>query len=339
MEIVGWILGISVVAVVLLLLGNRVVTQQWLAKPQPPGQMVLTKVGGFYVRDTGQGVFTVVIDSRLGGFSPEWWGIQDQLASSARVITYDRAGYGWSKAPTKPRSTKQIAVELNALLETLDVQTPLILVGHSQGGLNMQHFARLYPNRVAGAVFLDPISIDNWRFQNDLPARVYKGSGVDKSGGIKTLSILAQLGVLPMLKRLLMTSPPFFYYKDIPPAHVEMIWRHHLRPDSYQVVSNEYQMAYSLNNKQELLEQPFPNVPVVVMYHNPAKVIKEIVEYGGLSPEEAGEVETLWESLTRSYLALSPRSQWVNTESSHMIPLEQATLVSNTIRDMVQSLQ
>ncbi|MBN2818371.1 MAG: alpha/beta hydrolase, partial [Bacteroidales bacterium] len=54
------------------------------------------------------------------------------------------------------RTTIQIANELHALLESAKLTPPYILVGHSMGGLHIQTYAMLYPEDIAGMVFVDP---------------------------------------------------------------------------------------------------------------------------------------------------------------------------------------
>ena len=217
---------------------------------------------------------------------------------------------------------------------------PYILIGHSQGGLYVQHFTRLYPDEVAGCVFLDPVSPQNDRFAQELEAHVFRRSGVDKLPAIKLTELLCKLGVLPLLKPLLMESPPFYYYKNLPRDVVETLWRHHLRPELYETAVAEYSQAFQAANIQQLLERPFPSVPLIVVYHSAAIIIDEIVQYGGLSREEAQQVESLWERLTRSYLELASESRWVVAErSSHFIPLDQPDLVVAATTEMLTALE
>lgn len=331
------VIFIPIVLLVLFALLNRASADRWANVPKPPGVLV---DGRWYARITGSGKYTVLIESRLGGMSPEWWDLQDKLAHHARVISYDRAGYGWSAVSESPRSSATVARELHALLDRAGISGPYILLGHSQGCLYLQHFARLYPQEVAACVFLDPISHENGRFATELPTKVYQGSGVDKRGGIRMMGQLARLGLLPLLKPLLLQSPPFFYYRDFSRERVNTIWRQHLRRETYPVVWDEYDRAFTPENTRELLAQPFPAVPLVVLYHTPAVIMGEIIKYGGLSAEEAQQVEGMWEELTKSYLMLSPHSQWIVAEhSSHMIPLEAPELVINTVTTMIAELE
>lgn len=339
MHVIPFVLILAGAVLLWLILAHRWSVHRWLRAPRGHGRVVCGKNGRWHMQVQGSGDVTVVMESRLGGFAAEWWRVQALLAAQVRVVTYDRAGYGWSDQPTLPRSTEQIAHELREMLMAAGINGPLILVGHSQGALNVQHFARLYPQEVIGCVFLDPISHENGRFAAELPAHIYRSSGIDKSGGIRWMGWLCRLGLLPLFKPLLMQSPPFYYYGDMPSEAVAHIWRHHLRPATYRVVADEYRRAFTAANTAQLLAKPFPPVPVTVMYHSAAVIIAEIVQYGGLPEAEAQQVETLWEALTREYLALSAQHRWVTTDSSHMIHLDQPVLVAETVLEMVRAVQ
>ena len=103
----------------------------------------------------GSGGPIVVLDVGLGGSSLEWTLVVRQLRQTARVCTYDRAGYGRSDAGPLPRTSARIAEELHRLLRRAGENAPYILVGHSFGGYNMQLFARRYRDTVAGLVLID----------------------------------------------------------------------------------------------------------------------------------------------------------------------------------------
>lgn len=122
------------------------------------GEDHLVEIGThrLHMHSDGGGTPEVVIDTGLGDLSANWRAVQVQLAKQTRVITYDRGGYGSSDPGPMPRSALQIAAELHALLESAHVKGPVILVGHSLGGLNVQVFANRYSDRVAGLILLDP---------------------------------------------------------------------------------------------------------------------------------------------------------------------------------------
>jgi len=113
----------------------------------------------------GEGSPTVVIDLGLGDTTraerdPNWWlwyRPMDEIAETNKVCIYGRRGVlGSEPVPADPLRTTQDQVDaLNALIDELELETPLILVGWSIGGYNIRLFAGQHPEKVAGLVFVD----------------------------------------------------------------------------------------------------------------------------------------------------------------------------------------
>ena len=55
----------------------------------------------------------------LGFASAEWWPLQDEFSGHARVLTWDRPGYGESGPLLSPRSVSNIAAEGLELLSRM----------------------------------------------------------------------------------------------------------------------------------------------------------------------------------------------------------------------------
>ena len=72
------------------------------------------------------------------------------------MVAYDRAGIGGSEADGHAPTPTHVARKLHALLTSLGVDPPYVLVGHSWGGLLIRMFAAIYPEEVAGLVYVDP---------------------------------------------------------------------------------------------------------------------------------------------------------------------------------------
>jgi hypothetical protein len=67
--------------------------------------------------------------------------------------------------------------------------------------------------------------------------------------------------------------------------------------------------------------------------------VDEIVKYGGLSVEQAQQVDQLWEELIREYLTLSPRSEWITTtHASHSIHTTEPELLLSVVQTMLAQL-
>lgn len=117
---------------------------------------------------SGQGSPTVILESGMGVPAMGWLKVQPEVAEFSRVCSYDRAGYGWSEAGPKPRTSLQIAKELRALLDASDEKAPYVLVGHSFGGYNVRVFTEMYPDDVVGIVLVDAEHGDEERRIADL---------------------------------------------------------------------------------------------------------------------------------------------------------------------------
>jgi pimeloyl-ACP methyl ester carboxylesterase len=152
------------IVIVLSLLGPFVASAVARGEGPPPAAPQSRKVDigggrGLSLLTQGVGAPTVVIEAGMGSApveSGEWKAVCDELAKTNRVCVYDRAGLGASDpAPKLPRTARDVARDLHALLVAAQVPGPYVMVGHSIGGLNVLAFADLYPHDVAGVVLVD----------------------------------------------------------------------------------------------------------------------------------------------------------------------------------------
>lgn len=108
----------------------------------------------------GEKGIPIVILTGMGCSFYEWYEVTKSLAKSNRVIMFHRAGLGLSQLRQEVRNTNAVVEELNQLLQVLKIYEPIILVGHSYGGLCVQHYVRVFPEKVAGIVLIDSTSVD-----------------------------------------------------------------------------------------------------------------------------------------------------------------------------------
>jgi hypothetical protein len=144
-KVMGVLLGVMLLSVILWI--------AWLII-RPP----LIDVGGYRLeaRVKGTGNPAVVFETGFTGGIPLYWKLQDGIAEHTRTLVYERAGLGRSDPGPQPRTAEQMARDLHSLLAALDIRPPVVLVGHSAGGLFMRVFAHDYPAEVAAMVFIDP---------------------------------------------------------------------------------------------------------------------------------------------------------------------------------------
>jgi pimeloyl-ACP methyl ester carboxylesterase len=82
----------------------------------------------------GTGKPTLVLESGGGESASQWKRILAKLAQQTHVIAYSRAGFGRSD-PTGSASPQASVRELHQLLQALGERAPVVIAGHSWGGL------------------------------------------------------------------------------------------------------------------------------------------------------------------------------------------------------------
>jgi pimeloyl-ACP methyl ester carboxylesterase len=89
-----------------------------------------------------------------------WNAVFTRIAELGPVVAYDRRGVGQSEFDGEPQTLTHVAGSLHSLLVEMKVTPPLVLVGHSYGGLIVSAYARDYAREVAGLVYLDAPDTD-----------------------------------------------------------------------------------------------------------------------------------------------------------------------------------
>ena len=99
------------------------------------------------------GAPTVVLSNSLGSTHRMWDPQLTELERRFRVVRYDTRGHGRSPVPAGPYSIDDLADDLVALLDQLDVPRAH-LVGLSLGGMTAMRVAGRHPDRVARLALL-----------------------------------------------------------------------------------------------------------------------------------------------------------------------------------------
>jgi pimeloyl-ACP methyl ester carboxylesterase len=274
------------------------------------GRMV--EVGGYKLHMIEEGQNhngpTVIIETGSGETSFGWRSIQSEIAKFARVITYDRAGYGSSDASLLVRTSENIIKELHTMLHNSGVPTPYILVGHSFGGLNMQLFASTYSDEVAGVILVDSLNEKDFQktsvtlYENSMNYVMKSKKIMESYFGIKRL--MSDLGIH---KIKAMRLPTKFVVSDINE-------RSHFADDAEQL----RQVDQSLGDK-------------------PLIVISAGKPWPG---EENADLNSVWPKLQADLVKKSLRGkQMIAERSGHRINVEQPEIIVDAVRDMVAELR
>ncbi|MER7445229.1 alpha/beta fold hydrolase [Micromonospora avicenniae] len=154
------------------------------SETQPMSSSNQAPMGRFYEVDgrrlllhrSGTGGPAVVFLPGASAFGLDYLNIHDRVAQFATSVVYDRGGTGWSGPADLPRSLADVAVELRQLLRIAEVSSPYVLVAHSIGGAYARRYAQLFPEEVAGVVYLDAFHEDWEKYLPRLRAQQVPGS-------------------------------------------------------------------------------------------------------------------------------------------------------------------
>jgi pimeloyl-ACP methyl ester carboxylesterase len=103
---------------------------------------------------------TALLIHGLGSSSCFYRTITPSLKSTIRCIALDTPGSGLSELGKAKQSVFSIAQDAVGLLDELQVQEKVVLVGHSMGGIVANYIAAEYPDRVKGVVLIGPVNPD-----------------------------------------------------------------------------------------------------------------------------------------------------------------------------------
>src|ERR1700742_4728927 len=201
MHTLAWIAGITVVLAAAGALYHALATRRDHKLYPPLGRLVDLGTHRLHILETGRvnGGPTIVLEAGLMSTVRSWTYLQRELSRSFRVVSYDKAGLGWSDLAPMPRTADQIVAELHAFLDRADVPPPYVLVGHSFGGLTVPLFAARFPKEVVGVVLVDPVVPAEWHRPSDHNRRLVSiGAKV-----CRRAAVLARIGVIRFIAALI----------------------------------------------------------------------------------------------------------------------------------------
>ncbi len=201
--------GISVVLLIICFLAAAQIAYQSIPYIEPPGKMYsVNGIGEIHMHCTGpedNGKPTIIIIS--GGTTPSfaYFDLQEKLPETVRTCTYDTAGIGWSPANDIPHTTKNLSNELHLLLQSVKIDGPIILAGHSLGGITSLIYSADHEEQVAGIAFID----SSHHNQYDYFGKAYSDATFKQIEGplpyVWLIELISNLGV-PKLMAIFNTS-------------------------------------------------------------------------------------------------------------------------------------
>jgi pimeloyl-ACP methyl ester carboxylesterase len=90
---------------------------------------------------------------RMGAFHFQRMRLSDEWGPQVRMIFYDQRGHGRSgEAPPETYTVTQLGKDLETLLQVIAPRGPIVLVGHSMGGMTVLSHARQFPQHYGGRI-------------------------------------------------------------------------------------------------------------------------------------------------------------------------------------------
>ncbi|MGG1329729.1 alpha/beta hydrolase [Bacillus tropicus] len=243
---------------------------------------------------------TVVIQTGMGCSFYDWFPIIEKLSQHFTVVSYHRPGYGKSELGNDSRTTRQATKELHMLLQKLDIHDPLILIGHSYGGLCAQHFAMLHENTLQALILVDSTSMNLHRLDElHLPISDQTDSDDMWLQKYNTYSKMDVDMLSNELKPMLAGQSR---------QQIELSTSPSLYKATASELSEWKNCARSLKELYKTLK-----VPLIVIGREPQYSIAQLIK-GGMPIEEATQLEAMWQELIHEQVHLSIHSQYILAE-------------------------
>jgi pimeloyl-ACP methyl ester carboxylesterase len=299
---------------------------------RPIGRLVEVDGRRVHLIDAGDGPAVVLVG---GTWAPavSWGRVIEELVPHVRVVAPDRPGLGWSDTAEMPRTPSAMADELSATLRATGITHPVVLVGHSYGGVVARVFADRYRAEVAGLVLLDAAHETQFeRFPEPVRRMTREMSGMmPRILGLAAAAVSVGLvAVRPgILDGILAGVGP-----------IEESTRTALRariatdPSVLRAMGREMRdllPGYAEVRGMGLADGSLGNVPLRIVSHGRPEGVPP-----KLGPEVAAEYENTWQALQLEQATLSSQGRRTVAEGvGHDIPNEAPKLVATAVREVV----
>ncbi|MES5847211.1 MULTISPECIES: alpha/beta hydrolase [unclassified Bacillus cereus group] len=264
---------------------------------------------------------TVVIQTGMTCSFYDWLTIIEKLSQHFTVVSYHRPGYGKSELRNHSRTTLQTTKELHMLLQKLDIHEPIILIGHSYGGLCAQHFAMLYENKLQSLILVDSTSMNLHRL-DELHLPISDQTDSDDMW-LQKYNTYSKMDV-DMLSNELKTM-----LADQSRQQIEFSTSPTLYKATASELSEWKNCARSIKELYKTIE-----VPLIVIGRDPQYSITQLTE-DGMQKEEATQLEAMWQELIHEQLQISINSQYILAEhAGHGIENDRPDIIIEAVQSV-----
>ncbi|WP_255451500.1 alpha/beta fold hydrolase [Bacillus sp. JAS102] len=264
---------------------------------------------------------TVVIQTGMTCSFYDWLPIIEKLSQQFTVVSYHRPGYGKSELGNDSRTTRQATKELHMLLQKLDIHDPIILIGHSYGGLCAQHFAMLHKDKLQALILVDSTSMNLHRL-DELHLPISDQTDSDDMW-LQKYNTYSKMDVHMLSNEL----------KPILANQSRQYIEFSTSPLLYKAAASELSewknCARSLKELYKTLK-----VPLIVIGRDPQHSIAQLIK-GGMPIEEATQLEAMWQELIHEQVHLSIHSQYILAEhAGHGIENDRPDIIIEAVHSL-----
>ncbi|MCU5205080.1 alpha/beta hydrolase [Bacillus cereus group sp. Bc252] len=264
---------------------------------------------------------TVVIQTGMTCSFYDWLPIIEKLSQHFTVVSYHRPGYGKSELGNDSRTIRQVTKELHMLLQKLAIHEPIILIGHSYGGLCAQHFAMLHEDKLQALILVDSTSMNLHRL-DELHLPISDQTDSDDMW-LQKYNTYSKMDVDMLSNEL----------KPILANQSRQYIEFSTSPTLYKATASELSTwkncARSIKELYKTLE-----VPLIVIGRDPQYSITQLTE-GGMQKEEATQLEAMWQELIDEQLQLSINSQYILAEhAGHGIENDRPDIIIEAVQSV-----
>lgn len=286
-----------------------------------PGRIYVVHARRMRIDCVGEGSPPLVLEAGGGNDGLTWGGVQPVLARTTRVCSYDRAGYGGSDAAPPPRDADQTAEELHGLLHAAGIQFPVVLMGHSIGGLYIRDYASHYASEVAGLIFEDSSSPAQFRSPVWL---AYNKPGTGLNFEIFRDRILFILGVPRLVGKCSENGPPGF---DAAAARYYAEDRCH---EPFATLGSE-SASYDLSATETLHNGSFGATPILIFSH----------DSDAEDPDHRmADLEQASNQMAEDFKKLSTRSRRIIAKrSGHFVHFDRRDLIDREVSSFIRQIR
>ncbi|HFJ9418981.1 TPA: alpha/beta fold hydrolase [Bacillus paranthracis] len=264
---------------------------------------------------------TVVIQTGMTCSFYDWLPIIEKLSQHFTVVSYHRPGYGKSELGNDSRTIRQVTKELHMLLQKLAIHEPIILIGHSYGGLCAQHFTMLHEDKLQALILVDSTSMNLHRL-DELHLPISDQTDSDDMW-LQKYNTYSKMDVDMLSNEL----------KPILANQSRQYIEFSTSPTLYKATASELSTwkncARSIKELYKTLE-----VPLIVIGRDPQYSITQLTE-GGMQKEEATQLEAMWQELIHEQLQLSINSQYILAEhAGHGIENDRPDIIIEAVQSV-----